>query len=356
MASYDFGVSGRKNTFEVCRVDPYSLSERGSTLEIPADLGSMTIASDADNFYSATLNLLEPPGRDSLLRVKMLIDLPDAPNHYVTLGTFFVDQVRETHKYGCPTYTASCYSTMMRFSKDVLFGALSWNVGDKVVDAIRYLVENHGGKFNVMPGNNMLRTFSVPIYWPDNTKLIDVITDMAYWINCRVYTDVFGYVVMAPYLPPKERALAYAFEEGRHCTYKAGYSIEDMSHDSYNRFKVYFSNNDGSAMATRVLPPTHPFSVQRIGRWATYSEQISNPCSQADLEALAQRRMDENSANYQYIVIEHAFVPDFDVFDKVQYINTVDGQNPINQMCEVVQTEIKLDKTAMCTTKLRILE
>ena len=352
---WDWGEFGRKNTYSVYRVDPFTLQEYGDPLPIHEDLGSITFDKNSDNFYSATLNFLEPVSRDYMVRVKQHIQLGDNKSAEVTHGTFFIDKCPETHIYGHSVYKANCYSPMMRYTKDVLFGALYWDVGTRVTDAIKEVVEGYGGKFDILPGNNMLRTFSVPISFPDDSKLYDMISDMAYWINCYVYPDAFGYIMLAPYTLPEEQPVSFEFEEGRFNICKSGYQLEDLQSDSYNRWKVFYSNSEGSGLAIAQLPSTHPYSFERIGRWVTYSEQIQNPCSESELQALANRRAAQNSVNDRFLQIEFAYTPDVEIGNTVRYTNTKDGPEPIQHDCEVTQMEINLNVENMATAKLRIL-
>lgn len=354
--TWDLGQSGRKNTFRVYRVDPFSLEEYGPPLAIHEDLGSITYDKTSDNLYSATLNFLEPVSRDYLIRVKQDISLPGNRNIQYTYGTFFIEKCPETHLYGHPTYKASCYSTMLRYTKDVLVGPLYWGPGYKVVDAIRETVAVDGSYFQVLPGNNMERTFSVPVYFPDNYKVSDMLTEMAYWINCEIYPDEYGNIVLAPYQNATEKPISYQFEvNSTTCICEAGYSLEDVQSDAYNRWKVYYSTSEGSGLAQAMLPSTHPYSYHRIGRWVTYSEQIQNPCSEEELQALANRRMAENSINDKYLQIRCAFHPDVGIGDTVRYVNATDGPEPISHICEVVQLDVELNISNMCTVKLRIL-
>lgn len=348
----DWGRSGRRNTFSAVLVDPFSLQETGQEIEMLEDAGSITWDIDADNYYSATLNLTESPSRDYMIRVKQHIDVDDASVD-VTLGTFFVDKAPGTVSRGSKVYQAACYSPMLRYTKDITTNPVYWPQGTVVQDALREQVEQDGGKLAILSDVNMHRAFGNDIFFPDDYKRNDLLTEMAYWIGCRIYPDEFGYISLEPYQSPEDLPLAYTFDASN-STYKRGYQVEDLASDSYNKWVVKYSNSEKSDFAVSTLPATHPFSFDRIGRWVTYSESIQDEVSHEELQALADRRREENSVHNEIIQIEHVSIPSVKPYAAVRYENTVDG-DPMSVLAQVTQIDMSLNKTAMCTSKLKVI-
>lgn len=352
----DWAQSGRINTFDFVLVDPFTLQEVGS-IESRSDAGSLSWNVDASNWYSATLNLAEQPSRDYMIRVKQRIQLEDEYSEQV-LATMFVDKAPVSYLNGKGLWKASCFSPMYRYTKDILYGNHFWPVGHKVVDAIKEIVVADGSLFKIdnTAGYNLDRTFSVPVMFPHGYKKYDAIQEMASWIGCKIYPDAYGYITLAPWIDPSLRPLTFDFTEGvNECVYQRGYNYEDLQADSYNRWLVWYETAEGSSVADAHLDGNHPFSFQRIGRWVTYTETVQDAIPQTDLQALADRRKAENSVYDRYIEIKYASNPYVNVGCRVRYENSNDGVKPIAVLGEMAQIDLKLDKTALATGKIRVI-
>ena len=173
--------------------------------------------------------------------------------------------------------------------------------------------------------------------------------------------DPDGYVTVAPYRLPSEKAVSYTFEAGANCTYVAGYDYSTTRGEVVNRVVVYWSREkdegDGWGLTSRVqveLPDESQCSYRRTGRHQSKLIQLDDPTSDDEMRAIGQRYLDENGA-IDYITIQHVGIPGLQVGDVVRYINDSDGSTPVDWLCMITEIDMKLGRAAMCTSKLKVM-
>lgn len=385
----DWGASNRRDEFEFVLVDPFSLNETGESVPVEAGKGSITWGvweADTDNLCSATIPLVRHTGKDRLIRVKHTITAGDGTKASETLGTFFVDHSEADATYGAVQRRASCYSTLIRFSGDDLAVDFSRTKGTNIVGEVRDLVEADGGRLRVMPGVDTSREHTMDIWFQVGTLRSTVLRTIANWTSCELGVDDEGFITWSPYVAPAQRALSYTFREGADdCVYVPGFHISDNREKRYNRVTAYYSRSskpkharkdeDGnyvkdaegntvydydddypvSASAYVDLPPTNPFSYERIGRRIGLTMSVEEPCSDDELRSQAQRRLDEVSGGVEYYEIEHAGIPGLRIGQRVRYINSRDATVPLDLDCIVEQIQMTLGPGCPCKTKLRAI-
>lgn len=382
MANVDWGRSGRRDAYSFHLVDPFTLQETGELLEADPYQSSITWGWETDNTYSGSIRTITSTTRDRLVRVRQSINV-GGQSHSVTLGTFFIDETPTSALYGRVSRNLTAYSTMWRYTQDVLAKDFVRAKGYNVVQAIRDLVEEEGGLLLVEPGVNTAKTFGNPIWQEIGQNKAAIIRKIASWIDCVVYSDADGYVVLAPYTAPEDKAVRYEFESGRNCVYVPGIEISDSSASAVNRVVAWWSrssipktarkNADGSYVkddagetvydldddyglsdcVTVDLPYHHAFSFERVGRRRTYVMKLTEACSHADLEAKATAYLNENCGSTRYYEIEHVSVPEIAVGDVVRYVNPHDYSEPIDCKCLVTEISMSLTPGGLCKTKLR---
>ena len=364
----DYGKSGRRDSFSFHLVDPFSLQETGETIDVEEGASSITWGFYTDNKCSGSLKMLNSANKDKLVRVNQAIVIGDTRID-VTLGTFFVDSSGTSAKYRRIERDAAIYSTMWRFTQDILVTDFWHPLGTNVVDEIRYLVEVDGGKLSVGEGVNTERTHTRDIWFEIGENRAKVLNTIAGWIDCQVGVDPYGYITLDPYISPANKAVRYTFEAGSNCVYVPGVDISDTSADAVNRVLAYFSrsskqddpekdNYDPYPLTDSVwvdLPEGHKFSYERIGRRRSYVMKLTEPCSHEELTAKAQRYLDENCGSVQYYEIEHVSIPTLRAGDVVRYINDIDYEEPIDCKCLVSEMSMTLKPGAPCKTKLKVV-
>lgn len=362
----DWGKSNRTDRFEFCFCDPFSLSETG-VVDADPSASSLTWGYYTDNLYSGTITLAgEEPrklGKDRLVRVKQ-VTTADGVTISKTLATMFVKECPGTAKFKLRQYKASCYSTLFRYTQDVLASDFYRAKGYNVVQAIYDLVTETGGKLRVFDGTDTSRTFGNGIWFELGTNRMSVMNTIAGWIGAQMGVDAEGYVTIGPYVEPSEKPVRYAFEAGRNCTYLPGVEEEDNRSGIVNRVVAYYTreekdDDDAYPLTDRVcveLTEESSFSYARCGRYQTEVITLTEPCSTADLRKKATTYLNENSGEIRHYTIEHVSIPGLTVGDVVTYENDTDYDEPVFERCMIVQMDMRsLNPGAKCTTKLKAI-
>lgn len=368
----DWGASGRRDTYSLALVNPRSLGEvryAWDGLDFEAGKPTLDFALDAECRVSASIGLMADSYvsnllSTNLLRVKHSVSLPDGESYGETLGTFFIDASKADALHGRVTRNADCYSTLVRFTDDVLAQDFSRPAGYNIVQEVRELVEADGGRLRVLPGVNTDQTHTVPIWFEVGTNRYKVLDQIAQWTLCEIDVDEDGYVTWGPYVEPLMRPLSYTFEDGVNCVYKAGYTLETTSPDAINRVVAHFSrqskdDDDPYPLSDSCyvdLPETDPFSYEQIGRRKSYDLTVDVPCSHEELVAQATRYLYDHKGSTSYVEFEHVGIPWLRHGQHVKYINNRDssiGSYYFDGLIE--QISMTLGPGCMCNTKVRVL-
>lgn len=352
----------RYDSYTFALVDPWTLCETGEIIETVEDTGNITWGSGTDNRVSASITVYGAYSGTNLIRIKHLVRV-DEEEEFETLGTFFNDGSSADAIMGNVTMKLDCYSTLYRFTQDVLETDFSRPVGTVVVDEVRDLVEGNDGLLRVLPGVDTSQTHTLPMWWEVGTNRASILESLAEWTNCVLDVDEDGYITWGPYVEPMLRPLSYTFENGLNCVYLDGITIEDTHADAVNRVVAHFSrqsknDDDTLPLSDSVyvdLPESHPYSYRVIGRHKTYDLKVSDPCSHEDLTAQAQRYLDEHSGSTTYYEIQHVGVTGLRPGQRVRYINRSDTGSYIDTFCIVEEVSMDLGKNCLCDTKLRVI-
>lgn len=383
---YDWGVSRRRDEYTCHLVDPFTLQETGETIQLEEGNGQVTWGWDTENGYSGSVRTINAVTRNKLVRIKHTVTIPTSEGRKSTtqtLGTFFIDDTPASALYGRVSRDLSLYSTMWRFTQDVLARDFTRAKGKNVVQAIRDIVEVEGGQLIVASGVNTAKNFGNDIWFEVAQNRAETMRKIASWINCIVYADADGYIVLEPYLTPNEKAPVYTFEAGLNCTYVAGIEISDTSANAYNRVVAWWSRSSVPKTARKDedgkyvkdengetiydyddpyglsdyiyvdLPYYHAFSYENIGRRKTYVMRVSEACSNAELKSQATTFLWDNCGNTRYYEIKHVSIPGLKVGDIVYYMNPNDYSEPIDAKCMVEEISMTLGLGGMCRTKLK---
>lgn len=330
----DYGQSNRRDEYRFMLVDPFSLAEL-EEIKVDASSSSLNSSYYSDNKVQGTISLQNDDyrreGKDKMIRIyhKIIIGNYTEEN---ALATLFVDSASVTHDRKLVTGDLNCYSTLWRYTGDVLMEEFYRQKGQNVIDEIRFLVEQDGGHMRTEHGLDFGKTHTRDIMFDMGENKMDVINTIAGWIDATVDVDPYGYIVLKPYYTPSEKGVSYTFQSGMNCTYISGLTITDNRSEMVNRVKAFYSREtkeDGDTMpfsdAVMVdLPASSPFSYERCGRRRGYVLEVTEPCSRRDLERKANNYLEENSVGNEYITIEHVGLPFLQKGDVVRYINDVD--------------------------------
>ena len=325
----DWGATGRTDSFHYETVDPFTLQTL-NTFEALSDGSSITWAYESDSQLSATLDV--GPGNyieNEFYRMVRIIHEIEVQgyHHEHVMATMFVSNASNTVLYNTNSRKLSCYGPLYRYTQDVLPEDFSRDVGTNVVDSIRDLVEGVGGTFVIGDGVDTSRTNTTAKFFSIGTNLMEVINTFAGWIGCEIVGGDDGETIIRPYIPFDQRAPVYTFKRGEASIYLDQLNFDTNRDEPINRVVAYYSrekkqDNDPWPLSDSVLidvPNTSSYSYERCGRRRTEVVQVSQPASQDDLMALAQRTLDSSSMAYLDMTIEHAFVPGLHVGDCVRF-------------------------------------
>lgn len=366
--SIDWGAAGRKDTYEFYFVNPFTLQEEGK-VDVDASQSSLTWGYYTDNKLTGSFKALNNIGRNKLIRVKQTIEIPNQPIYSRTLGTLFVENSGESAKYKLTQTSLSCYSTLWRFTQDILSQDFYRPTGYNIIQEMRELVEADGGKFQVMPSVDTTQTHTRDILFEMGTNRATVLNTIAGWIGCQIYPDEDGYITLDRYVAPQDRQVSYTFESGENCIYLSGADTEENS-SSINRVICFYqaqgTENGQSVVHSDVvtldLDAGNPFSYQNIGRRVSYKLQYpdvrynENEPSRQQLTDYGNAYLrNHSSVGTRYLEIEAANVPTLKTGDVVRYMNDIDFETPINVKAEVTEMDMKLNLGGMTKYRLKVI-
>lgn len=357
----DWGRSGRTDEYTYHLVDPFTLAETGQTLESVDGEGSITWGLDAENRYSAQIPVYSPLDMTKLIRVKHTV-VADGATSTRTLGTFFIESIPESANVGLIERSMACYSTAWRYTQDILQQDFPYNKGQNCIANIRKIVTDKGGKLVLGAGCPTSKTHTLNGFFSIGENVMEVLNKYAGWINCEIYPNANGEMLLVPKKEDKAKPISYTFEDGENCVCTRGVEHTDNVTNICNKVVAWFtrtskSDDDEFPLSDKVvlwLDKSKKYSYQKIGRAITH-EIKAQPCSHADLEKQAREYLDENSVNHDYYEIEHVSIPGLEVGQAVRYKNSTDLGKPINILCVVEQISMTLGRGGMCKTKLRVV-
>lgn len=356
----DWGASGRRDSYEYRLVDPFSLQETGESVDTVQGESKLSFNYYGDVIASGTIVTDADTIDDNLVRVYHTASVGGEEVTEV-LGTFFADSSTATAKHHAVKRTHACYSTLYRHTEDSFVYDFARTAGTNIVGEMRDIVEADGGHLRTLPGIDAGKQHTIDIWFEIGSKKGEALRTICGWCGWELGVDPYGYVTVGPYVSPRQKAVAYTFEDGAKCLYESGYDFGNTNADAINRCLAYFSrsykqDNDAlplSDSAFADLPERNAFSYQRIGRHRTYVLRAGDACTHEELAAQAQRYLDENSGAYYSFQIEHAGIPGLRVGDVVRYVNRRDGSKDLDFRLQVAEMQMTLGPGCMCKTTLR---
>lgn len=192
-----------------------------------------------------------------------------------------------------------------------------------------------------------------PRVWHPGTALIQVVNDLLDSAGYRsVYTDRNGFFTLTPWMSPKVRPTVWNFAEGPTSLHLPQWQYETSLWEATNRVVLLSQADDAGVVMTSVATnddPSSPTSTVRMGR-------VSNPiveegvdvASQSALDALAQRKLEDNSSVIERLSFEHLLVP-------VWYNDAVSFRSSgVSTVATIQRMDITLTPGALVKTEMRV--
>lgn len=381
--SVDWGKSGRYDAYTASLVDPQTLQETGEDVDLIWGRSSVKWDIEGENISTISLAVHGVVPENRLVRLKHSIVIPGEETFTGTIGTYFVEESEATATYHSIDRTYNGYSTLYRHTQDTLVYDFARPNGYNIAQEVRELVEADGGHVRFLNGalNNQTRCHTRDICFEVGTNKAKVLRQIADWTGSVVGVDQLGYITFAPYVAPRDRGLSYTFEDGATSVYEPGVGYSSNVADTLNRVVAHWSRDkvptharkngddyvkdadgntiydpdDSFGLSDTVmvnLPAYDKMSYESIGRHRTHDLRVGEPCTHEELQAQAQRYLDENGGFQDFYTLKGPSVP-IDVGAKVRYINNHDHSFNVAFDCEVMQKSSELGNGCMTEWKLR---
>lgn len=352
----DWAMSGRRDVYRFCTVDPFTLVETGYFDAVPSDC-SITYGYYTDNYSSATI--VCPDTYDGgFVRVEHTVTLPDGTEESEVLGTFVVDSSERHRSIGMTVQTLTCYSTLWRLSQDYLYKDFVCKKGTSVANNVRLLCCAEGATLITMPDVDA-GTHGRDARFPSASNRLESLNTLCGWRNLQLGVDDYGRQVLQNYETPSDRQVSYSFEDGANCVYLPE-SDETYTGDVCNRVVAKWSreknaaDNLGTCGVVKLdLPDTNPLSYESCGRRITHVLEIPEAVTPTVLEAKARSYLAQHDAAIRYFEIEHVGIPHLRAGDVVEYTGYGEEET---LLCEVTQMDISaLSPLMMTKSKLKVI-
>lgn len=298
-----------------------------------------------------------PPDTTDLVRIYYSFDDDDANRYETPIGTFFVTYGDVNYTRDGETLKASGSadgSSVLSMLIDRKLGApYTIDSGTDCVNAAVTLVEGFGLPTN-RPASPGTLTTSAHTFEPDDSWLtvVNWLLTSANYQAC--YPDPYGNVMMVPYVPPESRAVTQTFRDDAHSIMRPEVTMANDWRDTPNVARLYYSTDDECIAASASMVRGARASLAgRGGREVTLVESVDEleGATQADrlanLKAMAQQRLIDQSAEIEKVTLTHAYVviqPNDAI--AIEYSDMTWKGNVTNM-------QIDLSPSTQCQTQLR---
>ncbi|MDO5676502.1 MAG: hypothetical protein Q4G35_03225 [Propionibacteriaceae bacterium] len=190
--------------------------------------------------------------------------------------------------------------------------------------------------------------------WPPGTAHLALVNDLlatAGWMAAEADPST-GWISAQPWVPPSRRPVVHTFEAGEAAIHDAGWQVEQDLFDVPNRMICMTSGGAQEALVAVAdnTDPASPTSIpSRGGRVKAATEQ-HEAASQAALQAIANRRINEASQAVRTIPLKHLWTPGV-TLGAVVRVN-LEG---INELAVVEKQRIDADGTELVESTVRVV-
>jgi hypothetical protein len=233
--------------------------------------------------------------------------------------------------------------------QDSVDGSFSLPSGTVVTTAVKDVITSTGETSVAITAS--LDTLKSGMVWEAGTTKLRIVNDLLAYINYfSVRCDGYGRYVAAPYVAPEARPMAWAFTAGSKAVHLPDFTRDqDISNIPNKVVLVSTASGDTPALVSVATntDPASPYSYPRRGRWVVHTETSVEATSQLVLDALAARRLTDQSSVSASLEISHAVLP-LSLNDSTTF--TTGG---LSTRAVVQSTSISLEPGSMMRTKMR---
>lgn len=274
--------------------------------------GEVVLSATALLRGSGSLDLVDRDQPIDWSRHRVRIEYVLASGSRWGLGVWLLAAPSETYAAASRSWRVDLLPKTAILDADALPASYSVAKGTNLVASARAVIAGVGEGERVI-ATPTDKTAPATMVWPPGTSRLRIVNDLleaaGYW---GVWCDTDGFFRLEPYVEPAHRAPAWTFSAGATAIHLPDFSREHDLASIPNRVVcVGQSEADKPALvgvATNERPD-HPLSYQARGRWVTVTEEGVEATTQAELEAIARRKLLALMAAKATLEIEHLPIP-----------------------------------------------
>lgn len=262
------------------------------------DSGSLTLLAGSENvdFMKHRVRVSYDPGVDGVSAWDVGVFLFSEPG---------LDR-EETHS----VTSVGLVSKLAILDDDAVEGSYTVPKGANVVETVLSLIESTGEtRATIAASQEYVRE---PIVFDAGESKLTIINQLldaiGYW---ALTVNGEGIYVSGRYVAPADRPVTWDFVEGEHATHAAKWSRQQDLTGVPNRIICRTTGTDEEPALVGVAlneDTRSPFSFQARGRWVTRVYDVE-ATSQAQINAMAQRRLVEAGSPVSTVSLTHAVLP-----------------------------------------------
>lgn len=265
---------------------------------------------------------------------------------------------------GARTYTLELLDKLSMLDTDIITdsrgNAETYTVkkGTNIIRTVKAIIADLGESSPAIVEEESPETAQADIVFPAGTSRLKIINDLLDAANYfSLWCDGAGRFRVTKYRAPKDRTPIYQMEEplaeGENSLLGVAWTHDEDLYSIPNRVVAVQQGDEeeeglSSVADLNILDPGSRFNQKNRGRFVTEVYDGVEATSQANLDAWAERKLDDlvNAANK--VEIEHVFLPDLLMNDTILF-----RAGDVEMTGAVTNTEFDLDPQAMVKTKLR---
>lgn len=352
MSNFDWSASGIKNEFSFECVDIRKPDSHISWLDGVTG-GKITQTYRGDYRASATLDVdgVELPSHCAI-RIWHTASL-NGESVTEELATLIPQRSSQTLERGRVTGSLDLYSPMKFLDSDLVTknvvinkGQVAWKkfYNQCSLSGFSYLIDS-----NIQNANATLSSVWV---WEHGKSALTMLQKMADVANGYITVDTHGRVVLKPYVNPVQVATGITLSTGIKSLIMLGVDIStgDICNKVIASYETGTDSNKKVYSAEAIVDPTHPWSFQHLGYWATeeinsptFAENASETTINAQLQAAVKKALSTKSSYKRILGINMLYSPDVAVGRTMRLVyQDSDNGEKIDTNVFVSQKEIEL--------------
>lgn len=265
---------------------------------------------------------------------------------------------------GARTYTLELLDKLSMLDTDIITdsrgNAETYTVkkGTNIIRTVKAIIADLGESSPAIVEEESPETAQADIVFPAGTSRLKIINDLLDAANYfSLWCDGAGRFRVTKYRAPKDRTPIYQMEEplaeGENSLLGVAWTHDEDLYSIPNRVVAVQQGDEeeeglSSVADLNILEPGSRFNQKNRGRFVTEVYDGVEATSQANLDAWAERKLDDLVNASNKVEIEHVFLPDLLMNETILF-----RAGDVEMTGAVTNTEFDLDPQAMVKTKLR---